>query len=97
MKFLGSHLFTSLGYLLGVMQVVVGHWFTVVAAGREGPGLFFGLILAAPFAFSLGSMLGREWYGRVRRRTQDDGAGVAGSRIVDVDVDVDDDQADDAI
>jgi predicted MPP superfamily phosphohydrolase len=47
LKFLGSHLFTSLGYLLGVMQVVVGHWVTVVVAGREGPGLFFGLILAA--------------------------------------------------
>jgi predicted MPP superfamily phosphohydrolase len=33
--------------LLGVMQVVVGHWVTVVLAGREGPGLGVGLALAA--------------------------------------------------
>lgn len=30
-----------------------------------------GTILSAPFAFSLGSMLGREWYGRQRRANQD--------------------------
>jgi hypothetical protein len=30
-----------------------------------------GAILSAPFAFSLGSMLGREWYGRKRRKAQD--------------------------
>lgn len=29
-----------------------------------------GAILAAPFAFSFGSMLGREWYGRQRRKQQ---------------------------
>lgn len=47
LRFLSNYLFTSLGYLLGVMQVVVGHWVTVVVAGRPGPGLFFGLLLAA--------------------------------------------------
>ncbi|MFT7473620.1 MAG: hypothetical protein ACI81L_000535 [Verrucomicrobiales bacterium] len=30
-----------------------------------------GAILSAPFAFSLGSMFGREWYGRKRRKTQE--------------------------
>jgi hypothetical protein len=30
-----------------------------------------GTILSAPFTFSLGSMLGREWYGRERRAEQD--------------------------
>lgn len=29
-----------------------------------------GAVLGAPFAFSLGSMIAREWYGRLRRRTQ---------------------------
>lgn len=29
-----------------------------------------GAVLSAPFAFSLGSMFGREWYARVRRRSQ---------------------------
>lgn len=29
-----------------------------------------GTVLTAPFAFSFGSMLGREWYGRRRRATQ---------------------------
>jgi predicted MPP superfamily phosphohydrolase len=57
LKFLGSHLFTSLGYLLGVMQVVVGHWVTVVVAGRQGPGLFFGLILAALLVAANGAVM----------------------------------------
>lgn len=30
-----------------------------------------GVVLSAPFTFSLGSMLGREWYGRARRAAQD--------------------------
>jgi predicted MPP superfamily phosphohydrolase len=47
LRFLGRHLFTTLGYLLGVMQVVVGHWAVVVVAGREGPGPVLGLALAA--------------------------------------------------
>lgn len=42
-----SNLFRTLGLALGVMQVVVGHWVTVVLAGREGPGLGLGLLLAA--------------------------------------------------
>jgi predicted MPP superfamily phosphohydrolase len=42
-----GNLFTTLGILLGGMQVVVGHWVTVVVAGREGPGLALGLVLAA--------------------------------------------------
>ena len=42
-----GNLFTTLGILLGAMQVVVGHWVTVVVAGREGPGLALGLVLAA--------------------------------------------------
>jgi uncharacterized protein len=42
-----GNLFTTLGVLLGMMQVVVGHWATVVVAGREGPGLPLGLALAA--------------------------------------------------
>jgi uncharacterized protein len=41
-----GNLFTTLGVLLGVMQVVVGHWATVVVAGREGPGPALGLALA---------------------------------------------------
>jgi hypothetical protein len=57
LKFLGNHLFSSLGYLLGVMQVVVGHWFTVVVAGREGPGLFFGLILAGLLVAANGAVM----------------------------------------
>jgi hypothetical protein len=31
-----------------------------------------GIIMGAPFMFSLGSMLGREWYGRKRRNAQRD-------------------------
>ena len=42
-----SRLFVSLGLLLGVMQVVVGHWVIVVLAGRPGPGWALGLVLAA--------------------------------------------------
>ena len=45
-RFLGNNLFTTLGLLLGVMQVVVGHWVTVVVAGRAGPGLALGLGVA---------------------------------------------------
>lgn len=30
-----------------------------------------GVVLTAPLAFSFGSMIGREWYGRLRRRRQD--------------------------
>jgi predicted MPP superfamily phosphohydrolase len=45
-RFLGNNLFTTLGLLLGVMQVVVGHWVTVVVAGRAGPGPALGLGLA---------------------------------------------------
>jgi predicted MPP superfamily phosphohydrolase len=41
------NLFRILGLLLGAMQVVVGHWLTVVWAGREGPGWVLGLLLAA--------------------------------------------------
>ena len=37
----------TLAVLLGVMQVVLGHWVTVVLAGREGPGLGIGILLAA--------------------------------------------------
>jgi predicted MPP superfamily phosphohydrolase len=42
-----GNLFTTLALLLGAMQVVVGHWATVVVAGREGPGPALGLVLAA--------------------------------------------------
>ncbi len=42
-----SNLLVTLALLLGVMQVIVGHWITVVLAGREGPGLALGLALAA--------------------------------------------------
>ncbi len=45
-KLLFRNLFVTLGLLLGVMQVVVGHWATVVVAGRPGPGLPVGLGLA---------------------------------------------------
>jgi hypothetical protein len=37
----------SLAVGLGLAQVAIGHWFTVVLAGREGPGLALGLVLAA--------------------------------------------------
>jgi predicted MPP superfamily phosphohydrolase len=46
-KLLFGRLILTLALLLGVMQVVVGHWVTVVLAGREGPGLGVGLTLAA--------------------------------------------------
>jgi predicted MPP superfamily phosphohydrolase len=46
-RLIGNNLFTTLGLLLGAMQVVVGHWVTVVVAGRPGPGLAPGLALAA--------------------------------------------------
>jgi hypothetical protein len=57
LRFLGNHLFTALGYLLGAMQVVVGHWATVVVAGREGPGLALGLALAAGLVAANGAAL----------------------------------------
>ena len=40
-----GNLFTVLALVLGGMQVLVGHWVTVVVAGREGPGLALGLVL----------------------------------------------------
>jgi len=46
-RLLFARLMVTLGALLGVMQVVVGHWVTVVLAGRPGPGLGLGLVLAA--------------------------------------------------
>jgi len=46
-RLLFARLMLTLGVLLGVMQVVVGHWVTVVLAGRPGPGLGPGLVLAA--------------------------------------------------
>ncbi len=46
-RVLFRNLFLTLGLVLGVMQVIVGHWITVVLAGREGPGLALGLLLAA--------------------------------------------------
>ena len=42
-----GNVFRTLALLLGVMQVVVGHWAVVVVGGREGPGLGLGLVLAA--------------------------------------------------
>jgi len=41
-----NRLFVTLGLLLGVMQVVVGHWVIVVLAGLPGPGWALGLVLA---------------------------------------------------
>ncbi len=52
-----NNLFLTLGMLLGVMQVVVGHWVTVVLAGREGPGLLLGLVLAAALVAANASAL----------------------------------------
>ncbi len=45
-RLLLNRLFVTLGLLLGVMQVVVGHWVIVVLAGRPGPGWAVGLLLA---------------------------------------------------
>lgn len=45
-ELLFGRLILTLALLLGVMQVVVGHWVTVVLAGREGPGLGVGFALA---------------------------------------------------
>jgi predicted MPP superfamily phosphohydrolase len=42
-----GRLILTLALLLGVTQVVVGHWVTVVLADREGPGLPLGLAMAA--------------------------------------------------
>jgi predicted MPP superfamily phosphohydrolase len=46
-QLLFANLMNTLGLLLGVMQVVVGHWVVVVLAGRPGPGIALGLLLAA--------------------------------------------------
>jgi len=46
-RLLFSRFLLTLGLCLGVMQVLVGHWITVVLAGRPGPGLGLGLALAA--------------------------------------------------
>ena len=60
-KVLGN-VFRTLALRLGVMQVVVGHWVTVVVAGREGQGLPLGLqLIGRPFdeetLFSLGEVI----------------------------------------
>jgi predicted MPP superfamily phosphohydrolase len=47
-----GNLFTVLSLVLGGMQVLVGHWATVVVAGREGPGLALGLVLAAALVYA---------------------------------------------
>ncbi|UCE85813.1 MAG: metallophosphoesterase [Deltaproteobacteria bacterium] len=52
-----GQIFTTLGYALGVMQVVLGHWVTVVVAGREGPGLALGLLLAALLTLANGLLV----------------------------------------
>ncbi len=46
-RLLFGRLILTLAMILGVTQVVVGHWVTVVLADREGPGLGIGLALAA--------------------------------------------------
>lgn len=50
-KVLGN-VFATLALLLGVMQVVVGHWMIVVVAGQEGPGIALGLLLAGALALA---------------------------------------------
>jgi predicted MPP superfamily phosphohydrolase len=70
-----SNLFITMGLLLGVMQVVVGHWVTVVLADRAGPGPWVGLALAAALVAANGAaipVLRRArrrggWGGRVAR------------------------------
>jgi predicted MPP superfamily phosphohydrolase len=47
-----GNLFTTLALLLGVMQALVGHWATVIVAGREGPGPVLGVALAALLVFA---------------------------------------------
>jgi hypothetical protein len=47
----------SLALLVGVMQVVVGHWAVVVVAGHEGPGWALGLVLAALLVAANGLLL----------------------------------------
>jgi predicted MPP superfamily phosphohydrolase len=51
-----GQIFRTLGYALGAMQVVLGHWVTVVIAGREGPGLALGLVLAAALTLANGTL-----------------------------------------
>jgi hypothetical protein len=78
-----GNLFLTLGLLLGVMQVVVGHWVTVVLAGREGPGLVLGLALATSLVAANAAVLpamrrarrAGGWGGRVARAYM--GVGVA--------------------
>jgi predicted MPP superfamily phosphohydrolase len=65
-KALFSNLFITLGLLLGAMQVVVGHWVTVVMAGRPGPGLLLGLVLAAALVGANGVAI--PFLRRARRR-----------------------------
>jgi len=45
-RFFGN-LFTILSGLLGIFQILIGHWIVVVFAGRPGPGWALGLPLAA--------------------------------------------------
>ncbi len=45
-RLLFQRLFFTLSLLLGVMQVVLGHWVIVVLADRPGPGWFVGGLLA---------------------------------------------------
>lgn len=47
-----GNLMTVLAVLLGAAQVLIGHWVTVVLAGREGPGLGLGLVLAGALVYA---------------------------------------------
>ncbi len=57
-RILLRNLFVTLALLLGVMQAVVGHWATVVVAGRPGPGFGLGLALAAALVAGNGLAIG---------------------------------------
>ena len=46
-----GNLFSTLALVLGGTQVLIGHWATVVVAGREGPGPALGLGLAAGLVY----------------------------------------------
>ncbi|MGI9608034.1 MAG: hypothetical protein ACR2P0_18030 [Acidimicrobiales bacterium] len=65
---------------VGFPNDTVGERVVTASGGRDRvparrTWFLVGILLAAPFAFSLGSMIGREWYGRARRRAERDDEG----------------------
>jgi len=56
-RYVFENMIPTLGLLLGVMQVVVGHWVVVVFGGAPGPGIRTGLLLAALLVLANGAAI----------------------------------------